>query len=247
MTAYFVSGASSGIGAELARQLAARGDDLALAARRVDRLEALAAELRPLGVRVTTHQLDVTDPDAVAAVVAAADDAHGGPTGGLDVVVVNAGTGGGAPVGTGRPDRNAHVLDVNLVAAMAQCDAALERFRARDAGHLVLVSSVAALRPLPGSVAYSTSKAGLRHLGRALQADLADTGVDVTILLPGFVDTEMTTRVRSPLKVGAGPAVRQVVAAMDARVSEAFVPGWWRVVARVVLPLVPDRLLRRFS
>ncbi len=243
MATTFISGASSGIGAELARQLAARGDDLALAARRLDRLDALADELRPQDVRVTTHLLDVTDATAVATTMAAAVAAHGG----LDVVVVNAGTGGGAPVGTGHPERNAHVLDVNLLGALAQCESALEHFRARGRGHLVLVSSVAAVRPLPGSVAYSTSKAALRHLGRALQADLAGSPIDVTIVLPGYVDTEMTAGVRSPLKVAARPAVAQLVAAMDARVDQAWVPRWWGFLARVVLPLVPDAALRRFG
>lgn len=244
MASYFISGASSGIGAELARQLAARGDDLALAARRRERLDTLAGQLRPLGVTVTVHELDVTDGVAVDGVVRAADDAHGG----LDVVVANAGRGGGSVVGSGRPEENVGVLETNLVGLLAQAEVALALFRPRDTGHLVLVSSVAGTRAMPGSMAsYSVSKAGVRQLGRALRLDVAGTGVDVSVLLPGWVESEMTTRVRGPLKTDVEPAVASMLASMDARRGEVYVPRWWRLLARGVLPVVPASLLRRFG
>lgn len=244
MTSTFISGASSGIGAELALQLAARGEHVALAARRVDRLDALAEELRRLGVTATVHQLDVRDADAVDAAVRAADDAHGG----LDRVVVNAGTGGGAPIGAGRHADNVRLFEVNLLGALAQAEAAMSLFRPRDRGHLVLVSSVAAVRPLPGSSAtYGASKAALRHLGGSLALDCHDTGIAVTTVLPGWVDSEMTEGITTRLKADTDAAVAELVRVLDDRPVEAWIPGWWSVVGRRVLPLVPPGILRRFS
>ncbi|HKJ57242.1 MAG TPA: SDR family NAD(P)-dependent oxidoreductase, partial [Nitriliruptoraceae bacterium] len=110
MTTWFISGASSGIGAELARQVARRGDDVAVAARRVDRLRELAQGLASAPGRVTVHELDVTDHAAVEQVLHAVDDACGG----LDVVVANAGIGGGSRIGSGDQDANAAVVATNL-------------------------------------------------------------------------------------------------------------------------------------
>lgn len=244
MSAWFVSGASSGIGAELARQLAARGDDVALAARRVQRLEALADDLRPLGVTATVHGLDVTDAAAVDRQIRAADAAHDG----LDVVVVNAGVGGGARVGHDRHEDNRHLLEVNLLGALAQTETALQLFRPRDAGQVVLMSSVAGLRALPGTMAtYSASKAALRSLGRSLQADLAGSGVIVTILLPGYITSEMTEDVPEAIKTATAPAVTSIIEAVDDRRAEAYIPGWWKAVARGLLPVVPRSVLRHFG
>ncbi len=106
MTTWFITGASSGIGAELARQLARRGDDVALAARRSDRLAALADELADAPGTVTVHELDVTDHRMVAAAMRAADEAHGG----LDVAVANAGIGGGRAIGAGGQAANESVV-----------------------------------------------------------------------------------------------------------------------------------------
>jgi NADP-dependent 3-hydroxy acid dehydrogenase YdfG len=126
-----ITGASSGLGAGMARELAGRGHDLALVARRADRLEALAAELtaRPGAPAVRTATLDVTDDEAVARVVPAMREALGG----LDRVIVNAGVGGGRPVGSGRPGANLATARTNFVAAIAQCKAAMAIFREQAA------------------------------------------------------------------------------------------------------------------
>ncbi|HWN26261.1 MAG TPA: SDR family NAD(P)-dependent oxidoreductase, partial [Actinomycetospora sp.] len=124
-----ITGASSGLGAGMAREFAARGHDLALGARRLDRLEALRDELAPTGVRVAVAALDVDDHDAVFTTVRALRDELGG----LDRVVVNAGLGKGAPIGTGRFDANLATARTNFVSALAQCEAAMEIFRAQNA------------------------------------------------------------------------------------------------------------------
>ena len=139
-----ITGASSGLGAEMARQFAALGHDLALCARRTDRLDELRAEILAAepSRRVEVRALDVTDDDAVFAVFRA----FAGDFGTIDRVVVNAGIGKGAPLGTGRYDANRPTAMTNFVAALAQTEAAMEIFRAQDSGHLVMMSSISAMR-----------------------------------------------------------------------------------------------------
>ena len=123
MPTTLITGASSGLGAEMARQLADRGWDLALAARRTERLEELRDEIvaKHPGRRVELRALDVTDDDQVFEVFRAFRDDFGV----IDRVVVNAGLGKGAPIGTGRYDANRQTAMTNFVAALAQCEAAM--------------------------------------------------------------------------------------------------------------------------
>src|SRR4051794_40625248 len=124
MPTTLITGASSGLGAEMARQLADRGWDLALAARRTERLEGLRDEIvaRPPGRRVRLRALDVTDDEQVFGVFRAFHEDFGT----LDRVIVNAGLGKGAPLGTGRYDANRQTAMTNFVAALAQTEAAME-------------------------------------------------------------------------------------------------------------------------
>ena len=136
-----ITGASSGLGEGMARRFAAMGRDLALAARRIDRLDALREELLAAhpGIRVEVAAMDVDDPESVATVV----PELAARLGGLDRFIVNAGIGKGASIGTGKAWANRAVLHTNVLGAHAQCEAAMEVFRAQGAGHLVLISSVA--------------------------------------------------------------------------------------------------------
>jgi NADP-dependent 3-hydroxy acid dehydrogenase YdfG len=142
-----ITGASSGLGAEMARQFAARGHDLALCARRTDRLESLRAEIAGASpdVRVEVRALDVNDHDAVFEVFRAFRSDFGR----IDRVVVNAGLGKGAPLGTGRFAANRDTALTNFVGALAQTEAAVEVFRDQGSGHLVMISSVSAVRGMP--------------------------------------------------------------------------------------------------
>ncbi|CAN5894311.1 SDR family oxidoreductase [soil metagenome] len=243
MSAYFISGASSGIGRELARRLVARGDRVAVAARRLDELEALAAELADLPGQIHIFELDVTDSTAVERIIRSADSAVGG----LDVVVVNAGRGGGKRIGTGGFDENRALLDTNLTGALAQMETAVSLFRSRGRGHLVLVSSLAGWRGLPGSAAvYSASKAALASLGESLRIELATSGIDVTVLRPGYIDTPLLSR-RGWLVTSLPRGIEAIMKAIDRRASDVGVPSWpWRPVGWI-LRRVPENVLRRFS
>ena len=199
MSTILITGASSGLGAEMARQFAARGHDLALCARRADRLEALRDEIAAAhpGRRVELRTLDVTDDDQVFEVVRGFRDDFGR----LDRVVVNAGLGKGAPIGTGRYDANRETAMTNFVAALAQAEAAMEVFRAQDAGHLVLVSSMSAVRGMPKSMTvYAATKAALSHLGEGLQNELLGKPIKVTVLHCGYIASEMNEHVQQQVR-----------------------------------------------
>lgn len=242
-----ITGASSGLGRGMARLFAAAGHDLALCARRTDRLEELRAEIAAAhpDARVRIRPLDVTDHDAVFATFRAFRD----DLGSLDRVIVNAGLGKGRPIGTGRFDANRQTAETNFVAALAQCEAAMEIFRAQRAGHLVVVSSVTAVRGMPGNVTtYGATKAGVAALAEGIRADVAGTPIRVTTLFPGYIRTEMNERVkRTPFMVDTETGCRALVAAIQKERPTAYVPPWpWTIVAPILRRL-PLRLLSRLG
>ena len=243
-----ITGASSGLGAEMARQFAARGHDLALCARRTGRLEELRDQIVAADParRVEVRALDVTDDDAVFEVF----DDLAAAFGRLDRIVVNAGIGKGAPLGTGRHDANRATAMTNFVGALAQTEAAMKVFRARDGGHLVMVSSMSALRGMPRSMAtYGATKAGVAHLVEGLRAEFhGRDSYAFTVLYPGWIATEMNE--------GAGPAqqrmmvstekgVAAMVAAIEKRRASACVPPLPWAPLSVLLRHAPLPVFRR--
>ena len=242
-----ITGASSGLGAGMARAFAAQGRDLALCARRVGRLEELRDELTAAhpGCTVAIAELDVNDHAAVPTVFA--DLAT--ELGGLDRVIVNAGLGKGAALGTGRLDANIATVETNLVAALVQIESALEIFRAAGDGHLVLVSSVLGNRGVPGvRAAYAASKAGVSSLGESLRAEFAGGPIAVTVLEPGYIESEMTGRAGgSKMMVDNATGVAAMVAAIERERGRAIVPAWpWTPVV-AAMKLAPTRLVKYFA
>jgi short-subunit dehydrogenase len=235
-----ITGASSGLGAEMARQFAARGNDLALAARRTERLEELRAEILAAHPerRVAIRALDVQDH---AAVFAAFDELND-ELGRIDRVVVNAGLGKGARLGTGRFDANLETAMTNFVGALAQTEAAMQIFRAQEAGHLVMVSSMSALRGMPAAMTtYAATKAGVAHLAEGLRTELHGTRlqkkIKVTVLYPGYIRSEMNDKVEqsTPLMASTEKGVRAMVAAIEKEVADAHVPPLpWAAMAPVM-------------
>lgn len=237
-----ITGASSGLGEGMARVYAARGASLGLVARRKALLADLAAELRPAAAAVVAERLDVTEIDTVPTVFQSIAEELGG----LDRVIVNAGLGKGAPIGTGRAAANIETVQTNLVGALAQIEAAMQIFREQNAGHLVLISSMSAVRGLPkAQAAYSASKAGLAALGQGLQAELAGSPIKVSVILPGYIETDINRGVNTKLKVDTETGVRALVAAIDAEPQRAVVPKWPWVGVDAALRYLPDEITRR--
>lgn len=240
-----ITGASSGLGAEMARQFAAMGRNLALCARRMDALEALKSELvvRHPAIKVSVRALDVNDYDQVFAVFRAFRDEFGS----LDRVIVNAGIGKGASLGTGYFHANRKTAETNFIAALAQFEAAAEIFRSQNAGHLVAIASVAAMRGMPrAQTVYASSKAALASLAEGLRVDLIKTPIKVTTIYPGYIESEINAKVKNrPFLVDTVTGVRSMVKAIEAEKANAFTPAWpWSAMAFVMKRLPVSMLAR---
>ena len=231
----------------MARAFAAKGRDLALCARRVDRLDELKAELLAAhpNIKVAVAALDVNDHDQVPKVFAELSDELGG----IDRVIVNAGIGKGAPLGSGKLWANKATLETNLIAALVQIETALEMFKAAGGGHLVLISSVLGNKGVPGvKAAYAASKAGVTSLGESLRAEYLSGPIKVTTLEPGYIESEMTAKSASTLlMVDNETGVKAMVDAMERETGRAAVPWWpWGPLVQV-MRLLPPRLASRFA
>jgi short-subunit dehydrogenase len=231
----------------MARAFAAKGRDLALCARRVDRLDELKAELslRHPDINIAVAALDVNDHDQVPKVFAELSDALGG----IDRIIVNAGIGKGAPLGSGKLWANKATIETNLVSALVQIETALEMFTAAGSGHLVLMSSVMGNRGVPGvKAAYAASKAGLTSLGQSLRAEYASGPITVTVIEPGYIESEMTAKSNTTmLMVDTETGVRQIVAAIERETGRAIVPAWPWIPLVGLMKVVPSRFAKLFA
>ncbi|MGP0109786.1 MAG: SDR family oxidoreductase [Acidimicrobiales bacterium] len=184
-----VTGASSGIGAATARRLSGLGARVVLAARRTERLEALAAEL-PGSLAVTT---DVTVAEQVHRLVDRTVDAYGR----VDALVNNAGQGLHVPLEELDPADLRAVFELNVVAPLVGMQAVLPVMRAGSGGAVVNVSSATSLRVFPGLGGYSATKAALNMLSQVGRLELADAGVTVSVVYPSVTATEFHSRLRA--------------------------------------------------
>ncbi len=171
-----------------------------------------------------------------------------GELGGIDRFIANAGIGKGASVGTGKAWANRATLFTNVLGTHAQVEAAMELFRAQGSGHLVVISSVASIRGMTGTrTAYGASKAALNALAEGVRADVLDTGIRVTTVLPGFIATEINVGRRGPFTVDLDTGVGALTAAIEREPVRAYVPGWpWRPVVGL-LRVLPLSVVRRVT
>jgi len=242
-----ITGASSGLGAGMAREFASRGRNLALCARRMDRVEELKRELTAAhpNIKVVTRELDVNNYDQVFAVFKAFRE----DLGSLDRIIVNAGMGKGASLGTGYFKANRQTAETNFVAALAQCEAAMEIFRAQNAGHLVAIASIAAMRGMPrAQTVYAATKAGLSALAEGLRLDVAGTPIVISTLYPGYIRSEINAKVKhTPFMVDTETGCRALVAAIESEKAKAYVPAWpWTLIGWALRNL-PAGLTKKFA
>lgn len=245
-----VTGASSGIGAELARALAARGSALVLVARRADLLEALADELRAAhGVRVEVVVADLVEPgaaDRLAAEVARR---------GLHVtsLVNNAGFGLQVPFHQADPQELRDMVQLDVAALTDVTRAFIEQLRDAGTGVLVNIASIAAYLPLPGSAAYGACKAYVLHLTEALAVESAGTGLRVLAVSPGITRTEFFDRYGTPASVVGGVQEPADVVATTLRTLDragapaSVVSGRRNAVLMSVARLMPRRAVLRLA
>ncbi len=183
-----VTGSSSGIGAAIARSLAQRGANLVLVARRKERLEALAEELRGLGVEVLVHAADLTRPDAPDQIFEATEGADLP----IDILVNNAGVGDYDPFIATPWASVERQIQLNAVAVTKMCHLFAPTMVERGAGQIMNVASIGAYTPTPLFAVYTSTKAYVRHLSEALDYELRGTGVRTICVNPGGTKSEFT-------------------------------------------------------
>jgi NADP-dependent 3-hydroxy acid dehydrogenase YdfG len=206
-----ITGASSGIGEATAKVLAEAGAAVALGARRVDRLEALASSIDESGGHALAIELDVADEASANAFVAEAKSQLGG----LDILVNNAGVMLLGPVEGAPTDQWRTMVNVNVLGLLYCTHAALPLMREAGRGHIVNISSVAGRSANAGSAVYNLTKFGVGAFSEALRQEVSPAGIRTTVIEPGFVDTELQGH-------NEHPAVREGIEQMRQALPEVL-------------------------
>lgn len=243
-----ITGASSGIGAALARGYARRGMRLSLTARHAARLEGVAGLCRAAGANVDLQMLDIGDGAALSGWLGQCDGREP-----IDLVIANAGVGGERVIASdaGEPLSVAQdIITTNILGVANTLIPLVPRFVARKKGHIAIMSSLAAFVGLPQAPLYSASKAAVRTYGQGLRRLLAPNGIAVTVICPGFVETPMSASVPGgrPFLWDADRAARRIVAGLARKEREIVFPWPLATLARlanVLPPVFLDSLLAR--
>jgi len=242
-----ITGASSGLGKGMAIEFAKLGRNLALCARRVERLTELRTELLAINpnIKVLIKALDVNDHDAVFSVFKEFDAEMNG----LDRIIVNAGMGKGASIGTGYFYANKQTAETNFVAALAQCEAAMEIFRAKNAGHLVTISSISAVSSYRRAMTvYAATKAALSSMSEGMRIDLLGTPIKVSTVHPGFIRSEINEKVKKvPFIVDTETGCKAMVTAIEKEGENSYVPSWPWAFLQLFLRIAPKSILKKMS
>lgn len=237
-----ITGASSGIGASLARVYAAQGTRLVLWGRNEERLNATAAECRARGAEIETACFDLAELNQIVENLEAADTRNP-----FDLVIFNAGLGGSLPRDRAAQDVCAaeRMAGVNFTAPVVGANLVAERMAKRGRGRIVFVGSIAESFPLPMAPLYAGTKAGLALFAEALELRLAKFGVRVTLVSPGFVDTPMSRSLREPRPfLIAADEAAAIIARKIERGARRIVVPWQFAVIRAVAGLVPRAIIR---
>ena len=244
-----VTGATSGIGRALALAFAAPGVHLALIGRDAARLEAVAALARDKGASVRTGRVDVRDRAAMAAWIEAADAMAP-----IDLAIANAGitTGLGPDDLCEAPDAVRAILATNLVGVLNTAEPLIRPMCARGRGHLAFIGSIAALRPLPYSPAYSATKAAVHAYAEALRGRLEPRGVAVSLVVAGFVKTPLNDSITAVKPLEKTDAEAAAIIRRGLERNRATIGFPWLLYniarfSRIVPPRLIDRFMARFE
>jgi len=242
-----ITGASSGLGKGMAIEFAKQGRNLALCARRTERLEELKQELLKINPNIQVHlkALDVNNHDDVFTVF----KAFKAEMGQLDRVIINAGMGKGASIGKGYFHANKQTAETNFIAAIAQAEAAMEIFREQNAGHLVTISSISAVRGFRRAMTvYAATKAAITSLSEGIRIDVSHTPIKVSCVHPGFIRSELNESVEKvPFIVDLETGCKALVKAIDKEKANSFIPNWPWAFLHYFLRIAPLSMLKKMS
>lgn len=239
-----ITGASDGIGKALAKEMAKRGYNLGLSARRDGLLQTLKEEIQGdfPSIVVATEVLDVTDYSQVEIVLNRFHETLGC----LDIVVANAGIARSGKAEQAPIEDQLAVINTNLNGAIATISAALKLFRKQGHGHIVGTASVAGYRGLPRNAAYSASKAGLATYMDAVRLETLNENIDVSVINPGFIDTEINRSLPSrPFVIDVVKGASLFADLIEKKVKASTVPRMpWAIVAPL-MKVLPDSIVAK--
>ncbi len=243
-----ITGASSGIGRELAVELARRGAKLGLVARRAAALDEVVAEIEAVGSKALALPGDVQDSTSIVAAVEKLR-AELGP---IDVLIANAGIGPTKDASALSGDEVAEVISINVIGAANSATAVVPEMVKRGQGQLVVISSLAAYRGLPKSAAYCASKAAVSAFFESFRLDLEPKGISVTIIHPGFIKTAITAgrQAQLPFLMELDDAVKKIIRAIEQRKKTYSFPWQLATIVRasMIMPIwMYDWISRRNS
>lgn len=240
-----ITGASSGIGKALAFEMAKQGYQLGLVARRLDVLEQVKSDIQnqiPNAQRIEVATLDVAQDETILPTLEQLSQTLGG----AHIIIANAGITAVNRTGTDNFAKDKRVIQVNLIGGMATVDAAAKIFRAAGGGHIVGISSVSAWLGIPGSSAYSSSKAGFSNYLKAVRAELRKKNIHVTTIHPGFIDTDIAEGMnKKPFVISAEKAAKEIVRNIQKKKNSVIIPSLpWSLITKLITVL-PENLVTR--
>lgn len=236
----FITGASSGIGEYVAYEYAKQGATIGLAARRKELLEKVSAKCEELGGKTIICETDVTNQSATKMVI----DDFISKSGGIDIVIANAGISGKIDLDNGDSTEINRMLSTNILGVTNTVIPTLPTMIKQQSGSVVIVSSIAGFRGLPGRSGYSASKAAVRFMANSWRSSFAKNGISFTTICPGFIDTNMTNKHKyhMPFLMNVDIFAKKMVNAIEKKKKTYIVPWQWRFVVPLI-KAVPEWLL----
>lgn len=236
----FITGASSGIGEYVAYEYAKQGATIGLAARRKELLEKVSAKCEELGGKTIICETDVTNQSATKMVI----DDFISKSGGIDIVIANAGISGKIELDNGNSAEINRMLSTNILGVTNTVIPVLPTMLKQQSGRVVVVSSIAGFRGLPGRSGYSASKAAVRFMANSWRSSFAKDGISFTTICPGFINTDMTNKHKyhMPFLMDVDVFAKKMVNAIEKKKKTYIVPWQWRFVVPLI-KAVPEWLL----
>ena len=234
----WITGASTGIGAETALHLARQGCHILVTARSQDKLEALAKEAENFKGKITPAPGDVTKPKKMTELFEGLEKDHGP----IDIVLLNAGTYFADEENSFKASTCKKTFDIN-VQGVANClEPVLKAFTERQSGHIAIVASVAGFRGLPRSLSYGPTKAALINMAEALYMDYKPHGIKVQVINPGFIKTPLTDKndFEMPMLMPVDEAAQALIRGLDSNKFEIVFP-WQFVYIAKTIGLLPNK------
>ena len=236
----FITGASRGIGEYVAYEYAKQGATIGLAARRKEQLEKVSAKCKELGGKPIIYETDVSNQSATKKVI----DDFISKSGGIDIVIANAGISGKIELDNGNSNEINRMLSTNILGVTNTVIPTLPMMIKQQSGRVVVVSSIAGFRGLPGRSGYSASKAAVRFMANSWRSSFTKDGISFTTICPGFINTDMTNKHKyhMPFLMDVDIFAKKMVNAIEKKKKTYIAPWQWRF-AIPIIRVVPEWLL----